>query len=35
MVEDNAIMLMQKGVAANAMCCLTSYSVQFPDEFYA
>lgn len=34
-VEENAIMLQQEGVAANAMCCLTSYSVQFPDELYA
>ena len=28
-VEANAIMLQQEGVAANAMCCLSSYSVQF------
>ena len=34
-VETNAIMLQQEGVAANAMCVLTSYSVQFPDELYA
>ncbi len=34
-VEENAIMLHQEGVAANAMCALTSYSVQFPDELYA
>ncbi len=34
-VEENAIMLLQEGVAANAMCVLTSYSVQFPDELYA
>lgn len=34
-VEENAVMLQQEGVAANAMCCLTSYSVQFPDELYA
>lgn len=34
-VEENALMLLQEGVAANAMCCLTSYSVQFPDELYA
>jgi uncharacterized protein len=34
-VEENAIMLQQEGVAANAMCALTSYSVQFPDELYA
>ncbi len=34
-VEENAIMLQQEGVAANAMCCLTSYSAQFPDELYA
>jgi uncharacterized protein len=33
-VEENAIMLQQEGVAANAMCVLTSYSVQFPDELY-
>ena len=34
-MEENAIMLLQEGVAANAMCVLTSYSVQFPDELYA
>lgn len=34
-VEENAIMLQQEGVAANAMCVLTSYSVQFPDELYS
>lgn len=34
-VEENAIMLLQEGVAANAMCVLTSYSVKFPDELYA
>jgi uncharacterized protein len=34
-VEENAIMLQQEGVAANAMCCLTSYSVHFPEELYA
>jgi uncharacterized protein len=34
-VEESAIMLQQEGVAANAMCCLTSHSVQFPDELYA
>ncbi len=34
-VEENAVMLLQEGVSANAMCCLTSYSVQFPDELYA
>lgn len=28
-------MLQQEGVAANAMCVLTAYSVQFPDELYA
>lgn len=33
-VEENAILLQQEGVAANAMCCVTSYSVQFPDELY-
>lgn len=33
-VEENAIMLQEEGVAANAMCVLTSYSVQFPDELY-
>jgi len=33
-VEENAIMLQQEGVSANAMCCVTSYSVQFPDELY-
>ena len=34
-MEENAIMLQQEGVAANAMCALTSYSVRFPDELYA
>lgn len=34
-VEENAIMLQQEGVSANAMCCVTSYSVQFPDELYS
>jgi len=33
-VEENAIMLIQEGVSANAMCCVTSYSVQFPEELY-
>jgi uncharacterized protein len=34
-VEENAIMLQHEGVAANAMCVLTAYSVHFPDELYA
>jgi uncharacterized protein len=33
-VEDNARMLLDNDVAANALCCLTDYSVQFPDELY-
>lgn len=33
-VEENAILLQKEGVAANAMCALTSYSIQFPDELY-
>lgn len=33
-VEDNARMLLDNDVAVNALCCLTDYSVQFPDELY-
>ncbi len=33
-VENNARMLLDNDVAANALCCLTDYSVQFPDELY-
>lgn len=33
-VEDNAKMLLDEGVAANAMCCVTSHSVKYPEELY-
>lgn len=33
-VEDNVRMLLDNDVATNALCCLTDYSVQFPDELY-
>lgn len=33
-VEENALMLLREGVAVNVLCCLTAYSVQFPDELY-
>ena len=33
-VEDNTRMLLDNDVATNALCCLTDYSVQFPDELY-
>ncbi|TKG88893.1 anaerobic sulfatase maturase [Puteibacter caeruleilacunae] len=33
-VEENAMMLLDEGVAANAMCCVTSYSVNYPEELY-
>lgn len=33
-VEDNAKMLIEEGVAVNAMCCITSYSVNYPEELY-
>lgn len=33
-VEENALMLLEEGVAVNVLCCLTDYSVQFPDELY-
>jgi len=34
-VETNARMLLDNNVAANVLCCLTDYSVQFPDELYS
>ncbi len=34
-VEDNAKMLLDSDVATNAMCCVTNYSVNYPDELYA
>ncbi|PTN09197.1 uncharacterized protein C8N47_10537 [Mangrovibacterium marinum] len=34
-VEDNARMLLEEGVAVNAMCCVTSHSVKYPEELYA
>ena len=33
-VEENARMLLSQGVQANAMCVVTSHSVNFPDELY-
>ncbi len=33
-IEDAAKMLLDNTVAANVLCCLTDYSVQFPDELY-
>lgn len=33
-IEDNAKMLLDNGVATNVLCCLTDYSVQYPDELY-
>lgn len=33
-VEEKAGMLLDNQVAVNVLCCLTDYSVQFPDELY-
>ena len=33
-VEDNAKLLLDNNVATNVLCCLTDYSVKFPDELY-
>lgn len=33
-VEDNGRMLLDNDVATNVLCCLTDYSVRFPDELY-
>lgn len=33
-VVDNARMLLDNDLATNVLCCLTDYSVQFPDELY-
>ncbi len=33
-VEDRAKMLLAEGVMVNAMCCVTSYSVKYPEELY-
>ncbi len=33
-VEKNAKMLLDKGVAVNAMCCVTNYSSQYAEELY-
>ena len=33
-VEDNAKMLLDEGVSVNAMCCVTSHSVKYPEELY-
>ncbi|MDR1860036.1 MAG: anaerobic sulfatase maturase [Bacteroidales bacterium] len=34
-VEDNAKMLLDEGVPANAMCCVTDYSAKYPEELYS
>ena len=33
-VHEKADMLLGEGVAMNALCCVTDYSVQFPEELY-
>lgn len=33
-VQNNAKMLLEEGVSVNAMCCITDYSSQFPEELY-
>jgi len=33
-VEANAKMLLEAGIETNAMCCITDYSAQFPEELY-
>lgn len=33
-VENVAKMLLDEGVAANAMCCVTSHSVKYPEQLY-
>jgi uncharacterized protein len=33
-VEDVAKMLLEEGVAVNAMCCITDYSADFAEELY-
>ncbi len=33
-VENNTRMLLENQVATNVLCCLTDYSVNFPDELY-
>jgi len=33
-VEEHAKMLLEEGVAVNAMSCVTSYSVKYPEELY-
>ncbi len=34
-VEDHAKMLLDNHVATNVLCCLTDYSVRFPEELYS
>ncbi len=34
-VEENALMLLENGVAVNVLATLTDYSVQFPEETYS
>jgi uncharacterized protein len=33
-VEEKAKMLLEEGVAVNAMCCITDYSSDYPEELY-
>ncbi|HWS00196.1 MAG TPA: anaerobic sulfatase maturase, partial [Prolixibacteraceae bacterium] len=33
-VEEKAKMLLEEGVAVNAMCCITDYSADHPEELY-
>ena len=33
-VEEKAKMLLEEGVAVNAMCCITDYSADYPEELY-
>ncbi len=33
-VEDKAKMLLEEGVAVNAMCCITDYSSEYAEELY-
>lgn len=33
-VEEKAKMLLEEGVAVNAMCCITDYSADYPEDLY-
>lgn len=33
-VEEKAKMLLEEGVAVNAMCCITDYSANYPEDLY-